>query len=165
MAHWSSGQDASLSRWKLGFDSRMGHQKRRDTPCRCVSSFLPIPFTESAWRLRHSANARVRIRARRSGCSHTRRRACEYSPQAKFPDTSNEVLFSFSGDPSAHLPAKRSVGERLGAPVYRENIYGRSKPLPYGQHGGDIRIPSVSLTFPYANAIIKSQIFFFARIV
>ena len=28
MAHWSSGQDASLSRWKLGFDSRMGHQKR-----------------------------------------------------------------------------------------------------------------------------------------
>ena len=27
MAHWSSGQDASLSRWKLGFDSRMGHHK------------------------------------------------------------------------------------------------------------------------------------------
>ena len=29
MAHWSSGQDASLSRWKLGFDSRMGHHKRK----------------------------------------------------------------------------------------------------------------------------------------
>ena len=27
-AHWSSGQDASLSRWKLGFDSRMGHQQK-----------------------------------------------------------------------------------------------------------------------------------------
>ena len=28
-AHWSSGQDASLSRWKLGFDSRMGHQRTK----------------------------------------------------------------------------------------------------------------------------------------
>ena len=28
-ARWSSGQDASLSRWKHGFDSRTGHQKRQ----------------------------------------------------------------------------------------------------------------------------------------
>ena len=38
MAHWSSGQDASLSRWKLGFDSRMGHQNKKDT--RRVSFFV-----------------------------------------------------------------------------------------------------------------------------
>lgn len=25
MAHWSSGQDATLSRWNQGFDSLMGH--------------------------------------------------------------------------------------------------------------------------------------------
>ena len=37
-AHWSSGQDASLSRWKLGFDSRMGHQKK------AKSNFFDLAF-------------------------------------------------------------------------------------------------------------------------
>ena len=45
MAHWSSGQDASLSRWKLGFDSRMGHHKEKHDATRRV--FLYANSTES----------------------------------------------------------------------------------------------------------------------
>ena len=47
MAHWSSGQDASLSRWKLGFDSRMGHQKKKDTSCVLFSFCHPRNRTRS----------------------------------------------------------------------------------------------------------------------
>ena len=44
-ARWSSGQDASLSRWKLGFDSRMGHHKEKHDAKRRV--FLYANSTES----------------------------------------------------------------------------------------------------------------------
>ena len=40
MAHWSSGQDASLSRWKLGFESRMGHHKEKHDATRRVFLYL-----------------------------------------------------------------------------------------------------------------------------
>ena len=40
MARWSSGQDASLSRWKHGFDSRTGHQKRSAHHSVCTSFLL-----------------------------------------------------------------------------------------------------------------------------
>ena len=46
MAHWSSGQDASLSRWKLGFDSRMGHQKSKQHIARCAVCFFGYLSTE-----------------------------------------------------------------------------------------------------------------------
>ena len=42
MARWSSGQDASLSRWKHGFDSRTGHQKKNTHRVVCVL-FLSTP--------------------------------------------------------------------------------------------------------------------------
>ncbi len=38
-ARWSSGQDASLSRWKHGFDSRTGHQKRKAHQSVCFFFF------------------------------------------------------------------------------------------------------------------------------
>ena len=52
MARWSSGQDASLSRWKHGFDSRTGHQKRRAPIIRC-SSFLLMRLAQE-----HTQNAK-----------------------------------------------------------------------------------------------------------
>ena len=39
-ARWSSGQDASLSRWKRGFDSPTGHQKNDNFVRDCRFFFL-----------------------------------------------------------------------------------------------------------------------------
>ncbi len=39
MTHWSSGQDATLSRWNQGFDSPMGYQNFEG---RYIPSFLLI---------------------------------------------------------------------------------------------------------------------------
>ena len=47
MARWSSGQDASLSRWKHGFDSRTGHQKRKHP--NKFGCFLFIQAADLAW--------------------------------------------------------------------------------------------------------------------
>ena len=67
-AHWSSGQDASLSRWKLGFDSRMGHQKKKAAHL-AMCCFLFLRFLNGIARhLRHFANARVRIPHPKIGC-------------------------------------------------------------------------------------------------
>ena len=47
MARWSSGQDASLSRWKHGFESRTGHQKRKHP--NKFGCFLFIQAADLAW--------------------------------------------------------------------------------------------------------------------
>ena len=60
MAHWSSGQDASLSRWKLGFDSRMGHQKSKQHIARCAVCFFVI-FLRNCTAFALAQYARVRI--------------------------------------------------------------------------------------------------------
>ena len=89
-AHWSSGQDASLSRWKLGFDSRMGHQRTKHLEW---GAFFVL-----WWPIRHRPRPkrrafwiRVRIlRARRWELVHKSREQ-KYSPQAKFPEWRHEA--------------------------------------------------------------------------
>ncbi len=45
-ARWSSGQDASLSRWKRGFDSPTGHQNLLGFQFEKVLLFFPSLFTK-----------------------------------------------------------------------------------------------------------------------
>lgn len=40
MTHWSSGQDATLSRWNQGFDSPMGYHEILRTVYEIIPSFV-----------------------------------------------------------------------------------------------------------------------------
>ena len=106
MAHWSSGQDASLSRWKLGFDSRMGHQKKKAAH-RKMCCFLFLRFLNGIARhLRLAVNARVRIRRSKIGeLAHKRQGVCIFAHRAKFPErsASNEVLLTVAKNTYANF--------------------------------------------------------------
>ena len=116
MAHWSSGQDASLSRWKLGFDSRMGHQKNEAPHTRCFIFLVTHPPKNTARKISFS-RARVRIphpKIDKLACQAQGVGIFAVGEIPGFTYTSYEVLFSFFGDPSAHLPAQNAARFEFG---------------------------------------------------
>ena len=128
-ARWSSGQDASLSRWKHGFDSRTGHQKRRWSSKATPSSFLS-PHTRN---LTRQVEPQARLAgfaypARRSESglrskTFSRRRARVFSPKARFPNFIQaprmRCLFFFCRPDANPFRAQRA---RLGSHLPRSRL-------------------------------------------
>ena len=110
MAHWSSGQDASLSRWKHGFDSRTGHQKKNKVQHRCTLFFFCRPIRgispgESSRRLA-SLGSHSPLGDRRAAC------AARHSPGGERANirASREIpvcsgaFVRKAHDPGSHIP-------------------------------------------------------------
>ena len=89
--------------------------------------FLPIPPTESAWRLRYIANARVRIPHPKIEELALQAQGVGIFAAGEIPGHSNEVLFSFSGDPSAHLPAPPTLFPSFYSSKIKFNLAKRRK--------------------------------------